>query len=240
MPVWWSSSVSIHGLLRALTFISFRHFSQRSYNPRALTSPDGTSSTWIKTWYRFQSAGSYEPWHSFSFFLPCSHRFNPRALTSPDTPANAWAEDPEVSIRGLLRALTIHHRRIIRRTQFQSTGSYEPWQQKHVFSLFLSRFNPRALTSPDAVFFMHFALAHIVSIHGLLRALTWGRDSNSGWTCFNPRALTSPDWAGQLDSGLVDVSIHGLLRALTAISNKLFAKNCRIFYIIHNSNHNRK
>ena len=79
-----------------------------------------------------------------------------------------------------------------------------------------------------------------VSIHGLLRALTLYLHGTHLNLSFNPRALTSPD---ENINGVVIyqlVSIHGLLRALTAISNKLFAKNCRIFYIIHNSNHNRK
>ena len=53
-------------------------------------------------------------------------------------------------------------------------------------------FNPRALTSPDQVF--GFVIdPELVSIHGLLRALTCGYTALCPDVRFNPRALTSPD-----------------------------------------------
>ena len=53
-------------------------------------------------------------------------------------------------------------------------------------------FNPRALTSPDPVFIFIFQ-QFLVSIHGLLRALTKITEALVEGVSFNPRALTSPD-----------------------------------------------
>ena len=144
---------------------------------------------------------------------------------------------------------------------FQSTGSYEPWRRltvrliqticfnpraltspdvSHNRREFSYRsFNPRALTSPDGIYKMT-VQEIIVSIHGLLRALTRTRFTSVTDLKFQSTGSYEPWQRGWKCYGWWCVSIHGLLRALTAISNKLFAKNCRIFYIIHNSNHNRK
>ena len=145
-----------------------------------------------------------------------------------------------VSIHGLLRALTVVGISYSWLDKFQSTGSYEPWP-------------PSSFSS---------GATSIVSIHGLLRALTEmltrykQSDTFQSTGSYEPwltSTLTIKQWWVSIH-GLLraltryrswfqsfsDVSIHGLLRALTAIPNKLFAKNCRIFYIIHNSNHNRK
>ena len=76
---------------------------------------------------------------------------------------------------------------------FQSTGSYEPWRAGLIAFMTASSFNPRALTSPDDPAEL-VADAEHVSIHGLLRALTWIAWYRLCLWSFNPRALTSPDW----------------------------------------------
>ena len=166
------------------------------FNPRALTSPDKDPDA----------------------ETPPPSGFNPRALTSPDAGIFGNKGQLYVSIRGLLRALTTEICMRKKPRRFQSAGSYEPWQTSGAVDDPLASFNPRALTSPDGLYDLK-TVNHQVSIRGLLRALT-----------------SLPSRSQQR----TQVSIRGLLRALTAISNKLFAKNCRIFYIIHNSNHNRK
>ena len=75
------------------------------FNPRALTSPDKDPDA----------------------ETPPPSGFNPRALTSPDAGIFGNKGQLYVSIRGLLRALTVH---------------------SHNSAADL-RFNPRALTSPD-------------------------------------------------------------------------------------------
>ena len=147
---WSLLLVSIHGLLRALT--SAFSFAPRAicFNPRALTSPDTERDAVIRFMavsihgllraltkmakclglkIRFQSTGSYEPWHfsieNNTFWV----RFNPRALTSPDDHDLSKPLIMIVSIHGLLRALTYVNTLFAELQRFQSTGSYEPWQQ---------------------------------------------------------------------------------------------------------------
>ena len=76
-------------------------------------------------------------------------RFNPRALTSPDREVAVYITARNVSIHGLLRALTS----ILSKVRC------------------VLCFNPRALTSPDYRDWKGEDNS-LVSIHGLLRALT--------------------------------------------------------------------
>ena len=74
------------------------------FNPRALTSPDKDPDA----------------------ETPPPSGFNPRALTSPDNVGNEFKYDNDVSIRGLLRALTLPDTDELDGDRFQSAGSYEP------------------------------------------------------------------------------------------------------------------
>ena len=79
----------------------------------------------------------------------------------------------------------------------------------------------RALTggARDYVFYA------AVSIHGLLRALTRNAYQHISYrVCFNPRALTSPDIENPVGFMNSAVSIHGLLRALTSFSPQMVVR----------------
>ena len=125
MPVWWSSSVSIHGLLRALTlslglwieippvsihgllraltFLIFIQFTVMGFNPRALTSPDcRQNSKPIR-----KNVSIHGLLRALTYIAAADNdkeSFNTRALTSPDVAFNDRDQD----------------------YAFQSTGSYEP------------------------------------------------------------------------------------------------------------------
>ena len=140
--------------------------------------------------------------------------FNPRALTSPDEIEGARLVIRQVSIHGLLRALTSVHLSFPMIVTVSIHGLLRALTKEKVKNPHMGCFNPRALTSPDSAMEMEKTLRNVsihgllraltvlvvlartqkrVSIHGLLRALT----PQSPWiplsAGFNPRALTSPD-----------------------------------------------
>ena len=140
--------VSIHGLLRALTVIEGTVIFIRSFNPRALTSPDSGAVCFSIRVISFNPRALTSP-DPYRFtgqsnpicfnpraltspdvlpqpISPAVWRFNPRALTSPDMEAEGWKTGVSVSIHGLLRALTDCVKDLSSDPVFQSTGSYEP------------------------------------------------------------------------------------------------------------------
>ena len=158
----------------------------RSFNPRALTSPDGSFSLFKTHGYVsihgllraltdnnpiFRSIICFNPRAGKDRHLQ-SRCFNPRALTSPD---RVHREAREVVLS----------------------------------------FNPRALTSPDSSR-LKASSRSTVSIHGLLRALTRTENGGLRRRQVSIhgllRALT---WIENGKRVFADVSIHGLLRALT-------------------------
>ena len=123
--------VSIHGLLRALTFEISDNFDPSE---------------------RFQSTGSYEPWRMIASASSTPKCFNPRALTSPDPDAPCITIAFFVSIHGLLRALTKVFLSKYRITLVSIHGLLRALTWYIETASKVIGFNPRALTSPDGNF----------------------------------------------------------------------------------------
>mgnify|MGYP003272525937 CR=1 FL=1 len=144
--------VSIHGLLRALTDQYRNAGSAISFNPRALTSPDAFVPAFPRYEQSFNPRALTSP-DSAKYATHDRHiSFNPRALTSPDFCHVCHLVALQVSIHGLLRALTYFFWQAVQTCEVSIHGLLRALTRRARQYGRITSFNPRALTSPDVFF----------------------------------------------------------------------------------------